>query len=216
MDRKTSEYKIVRDLAWDVLLRNKVSSLPVDVFAIAKQEGINVFSYSKSMTFIKELLLESEIIDNDAFSVGNMVFYDDNKSIERQRFSIAHEIGHILLHIPDNKRIFYRQDSEAPDAKESEANMFASRLLAPLCVLQFLNLNSAKEIAEVCNISYTSAKIRFNRLCEIRKRSALRRRSAKNHGTFLVSKKERELVANFAKFIEENKVVNHLSEQLQS
>jgi hypothetical protein len=70
-------------------------------------------------------------------------------------------------------------------------------------------LNSIKEIAEVCDISFSAAKLRFSRLCEIRRRNSERRKE-KNHGTFLISKLERELVGNFKEFIEENKKQNNI------
>lgn len=199
-----SDYKAVRDLAWDVLIRNEVSSLPVDIYEICKREKINVFTYSNSQEFIRELQIEEELKVNDAFSIGSIIFVDETKPRERQRFSVAHELGHILMHIPERERVFYRE-TESATPIESEANMFASRLLAPLCVLQFMNVSSAQEIAKLCGISYTAAKIRFNRLIEIRKRSSIRKKD-KNHGTFLISKKERKVIENFKEFIENSKI----------
>ena len=57
----------------------------------------------------------------------------------RQRFTIAHEIGHFLLHTDedvhiDEKRPIGRRDdlsSQAVDACEIEANQFAAELLMP-------------------------------------------------------------------------------------
>lgn len=203
MKNKTGDYKAVRDLAWDVLIRNGISSLPVDVYEICKRERINVFNYSTSSEFMRELQIDASLESSDAFSIGSIIFVDDTKPRERQRFSVAHELGHILLHIPERQRIFYRETA-SQDPVESEANMFASRLLAPLCVLQFADVGSAREIAELCDISYTAAKIRYSRLCEIRKRNSVRR-AEKNHGTFLISRKERALLENFKEFIEQRK-----------
>jgi len=57
----------------------------------------------------------------------------------RQRFTIAHELGHLLLHADeefhiDEKRPLARRDdvsSQATDAREIEANQFAAELLMP-------------------------------------------------------------------------------------
>lgn len=59
----------------------------------------------------------------------------------RQRFSIAHEIGHLVLHANnafltvekgiEDKHLFRRLDDTPPDAIEREANQFAAELLMP-------------------------------------------------------------------------------------
>lgn len=199
-------YAKSRDLAWKMLINSGADSLPIDVVSICKKEKISLFTYNQSIDFIKDLNLEENTKDNDAFSINSMIFYDDTKPRERQRFSIAHELGHIFLHSESSGKstVYNREPSPTDNPLETEANVFASRLLAPLCVLQFLNLNSIKEISEFCEISFSAAKLRFARLCEIRRRNSERRKT-KNHGTFLISKLERELVENFKDFIEKNK-----------
>lgn len=61
----------------------------------------------------------------------------------RQRFTIAHEIGHFLLHtealhVDDGFGIRFRDDtsSQATDDAEIEANQFASHLLMPASFLE--------------------------------------------------------------------------------
>lgn len=197
-------YKKSRDLAWNILINNNISSLPVCVEKICENERISLFTYNQSKNLIKDLNLEEHTVDNDAFSIGKIILYDDSKPKQRQRFSIAHEIGHIFLHTNNGATVYNREPSPNDDPVETEANIFASRLLAPLCVLQFLNLNSAKEISEYCDISYTAAQLRFNRLCEIRKRNSERNKT-KNHGTFLLSRLERKVIENFKEYIEKYK-----------
>ena len=200
------DYKKSRDLAWKILINNGINSLPVDVVHISKKERINLFTYKQGAVLIKDLGLEENTVDNDAFSINSIIFYDDTKPRERQRFSIAHELGHIFLHSETSGKatVYNREPSPDDNPIEMEANIFASRILAPLCVLQFLNLNSINEVAEFCDISFSAAKLRFARLCEIRQRNSIRRKE-KNHGTFLISKLERQLVENFKDFIEKNK-----------
>ncbi|MBP3307935.1 MAG: ImmA/IrrE family metallo-endopeptidase [Clostridia bacterium] len=204
-------YKLARDIAWRVLINNKVSSLPVDVFEICKAEGIFIFTYKSAEAILKELHIEEQNRDSDAFCFGRFIFYDDTKPLTRQRFSIAHELGHILLHLTDDKydaNRFRKVKDELPcrtDSTEAEANTFAARILAPLCVLQYLNVSSPDEIAELCDIGYTAARVRFERLCKIRARSAKRRRE-KGFGTFLIEGYERLVLDNFKDYIEKNKL----------
>ncbi|HEY6729913.1 MAG TPA: ImmA/IrrE family metallo-endopeptidase [Solirubrobacterales bacterium] len=66
------------------------------------------------------------------------------RSPGRRRFTIAHEIGHLLLHVADVQKVFYdrpadiREIDESPDEelpelrrREREANVFARELLMP-------------------------------------------------------------------------------------
>jgi Zn-dependent peptidase ImmA (M78 family) len=191
-------------MAWKVLLHNEVSSLPVDVFDICKREKIQVFTYTTGKDYIETANLSEHIIENDAIAVDSIIFYDNTKPIERCRFSIAHELGHLFLHTNRKVPYFNREPFTSLDDIEREADLFAARLLAPLAVLQMIGVNSASEISKICGISYTAAKIRYNRLCEIRKRNK-ERRINKNHGTFFLSRDERKLCENFADFIRENK-----------
>lgn len=80
---------------------------------------------------------------------GEMVIWVDRgearRSPGRRRFTIAHEIGHLLLHVPALHQVFYdrpgdiREIEEAPDGeelpalrrREREANVFARELLMP-------------------------------------------------------------------------------------
>ncbi|HIB69006.1 MAG TPA: ImmA/IrrE family metallo-endopeptidase [Phycisphaerales bacterium] len=84
-----------------------------------------------------------EMVFSDA-SVSGAIGYKDNKvtiavnkkhSEERQRFTMAHELGHYCLH-PEAMvvdRALYRNtvSSEAVSVKEIEANGFAAELLMP-------------------------------------------------------------------------------------
>lgn len=67
------------------------------------------------------------------------------RSPGRRRFTIAHEIGHLILHVPVSREVFYdrpgdiRELDEDPDGeelpelrrREREANVFARELLMP-------------------------------------------------------------------------------------
>lgn len=70
---------------------------------------------------------------------GGVIGVNSKHSKTRQRFTIAHELGHLLLHGDeefhiDEKRPLARRDevsSQAVDAREIEANQFAAELLMP-------------------------------------------------------------------------------------
>src|SRR5690606_27095607 len=70
---------------------------------------------------------------------GGVIGVNSAHSPTRQRFTVAHELGHLLLHADeefhiDEKRPLARRDavsSQAPDPRECEANQFAAELLMP-------------------------------------------------------------------------------------
>lgn len=198
------DYKKSRDAAWKILIKNHISTLPISVYELCRSENIRLVSYEEGGELIDKFNLREHTIENDAFSFSRIIFYNSETMPERQRFSIAHEMGHIVLHNPTGATVMNREISPNDDPLETEANIFASRLLAPLCILHFLNLNCAEEIAEYCSISMTAAKIRYQRLCEIRKRDELLQQMGRR-GCFILSPLERKVFKNFAKYIKKNK-----------
>lgn len=182
-------YKKVRNASWQILIDNKITALPVDVVAIAAQNDIVILKNS-----VAHELRENEdgvsILDSDIWYI---IYNDSAESMWRKRFTIAHEFGHIFLGHPLIAGYHRRtKDGEKP-LVESEADMFAARLLCPACVLWGLNLHTADEISNVCQVSKESAKIRANRMEELYRRDK-----------FLTSPVEKELFKQFECFIEAN------------
>lgn len=102
---------------------------PVRLGAIARELGIEVFK-SPLKPNISGLIEPS----NTAPS-GFRIKINRHESPERQRFTLAHEIGHFILHrydigggIIDN--VLYR--SNLSSRKEMEANRFAANLIMPM------------------------------------------------------------------------------------
>ncbi len=73
----------------------------------------------------------------------NVVFYDDTCSVGTRLFSLAHEIGHIVLrHIATGALGYDASDT----AQEREADAFAYALLAPLDALRAARVRTVKQI----------------------------------------------------------------------
>jgi IrrE N-terminal-like domain len=91
--------------------------------------------------------------------------------VGRQRFAIAHEMGHWELH--DSTQWFVCSETDLRDyehsAIETEANTFASELLMPThlirprCEKTIPSLQLIQTLAEDFNVSLTAAAIRFIR-----------------------------------------------------
>lgn len=181
-----SEYKISRDLAWDVLINENVTELPVSVSQICKSMGIAIKLYDPTDGNSGE----STIIHGKA-----VIFVNRNDSSERQRFTAAHELGHILLGHVGRYKLVNREPSDTDNPIERAANIFASRLLAPACVLWGCGCKTAEEISRICHISNQAAQFRAGRMQVLYERNA-----------FLKSPLEQKVYANFMHYIQQNKL----------
>ncbi|MBC8558856.1 ImmA/IrrE family metallo-endopeptidase [Fumia xinanensis] len=197
------EYKISRDLAWKIILDMGFTELPIKVSAICRKLGIQVRSYEKAKKLLKRHQLEHKTLEIDGFTLGidgrYTILFNEHCSIQRNRFTVAHELGHILLgHVPkDGIHItaINREPSSKDNPLEQQANVFASRLMAPLCVLKSLRINDAKDIARLCDISETAAQFRFNRLKLINERE-------QHKSCYGLSPLEMEVLEQFRPYIE--------------
>lgn len=179
------DYKVSRDLAWQVLINEGVTELPVKIGHLCREIGIRLCSYSS--TDINDG--KSTIIDGQA-----VIFVSNNCTKARQRFTAAHELGHILLGHVGAYQLVNREPSAKDNPIEQAANVFASRLLAPACVLWALNIRSPEQIAELCEISYAAACFRAERMALLYERNK-----------FLMSPIEQQVYMQFEEFIRKKK-----------
>ena len=180
------DYKRGRDLAWEMLIKCGISSLPVALDKVAALCGITITSFKKA----KEEGLISERAMKGRVSVGivngrKTVFVNtDTEDKGSIRFSMAKGIGLWLL-----------RSGEAQDRKavEYEAGIFARDLLMPAVVLYGLGVKSADEIEKICAVSHRAAEIRAERMAELYDR--------RRFNTHLLEQKVWKL---FEEYIEEN------------
>lgn len=202
------KYKSVRNAAWSVFIDFKIESLPVRVIPIAKQMGITVLSYLAGKEIIDFWGLGSLCKNSDGFTVligeGWYIFYDETLLPRtRIRFTLAHELGHFLLGhelktiMSDGGSVSFTEENIVKKRKnpvESEADMFALRLLAPSCVLWSLNITEADDITALCGICLPEAKQRAKRMKVLYQRDK-----------FLQDEKEKKVYEQFKPFIEMEK-----------
>jgi Zn-dependent peptidase ImmA (M78 family) len=104
--------------------------IPVDIDAIVKAHGIEVFLDNEMATSVSGILM---IKEGQVGAMANMSHPE-----VRIRFTLAHELGHYLLHrrkqdvFVDEFAVMYRSSSPGGiDPLEVEANVFAAELLMP-------------------------------------------------------------------------------------
>lgn len=89
-----------------------------------------------------------QITEGEKATIG----YNQSQHPHRQRFTVAHEIGHLLLG-HTGKNFILDLNSKKPE--EIEANQFAAELLMPLEMIKndLKNKKNAKDIAGKYNVS---------------------------------------------------------------
>ena len=128
--RKVRTAEVIRKETAQILLKNRIKEPPVPVDRIAESLGAHV-RYSPFEGELAGMLVRAK----GQVIIGVNSLHHTN----RQRFTIAHECGHFLLHkgeeihIDRTFRINKRNEvsSLAVDPDEIEANRFAAELLMP-------------------------------------------------------------------------------------
>ena len=95
------------------------------------------------------------------------IYVNTNDSFSRKTFTIAHELGHLILHENKKQEVFYRVDiariSEEDKAEEQEANWFAASLLMPENVIRKYS-SLTKDTEKLAKIFGTSPSAMYYRL----------------------------------------------------
>lgn len=149
-----------------ILKESGIHSPAIPVAKIVKNQGLGIMPYDFDDNISGALLVEG---DSNA-TIG----FNSSESEVRRRFTIAHELGHYLLHKDssiyyDRPQILFRDgnSSSGYDKKEREANRFAASLLMPKFMLtksledeRFRNPNSTDEkIIKNLSIKYKVSQI---------------------------------------------------------
>lgn len=118
---------VISEIVDELLKKSKVTAAPIPVDDIIVHEGINLL--------FRELPDDiSGILDMRS---APTILVNQSHHTNRQRFSMAHELGHYMLHgqksIHVDKRTFFRdtRSSHGLEPEEIDANRFAAALLAP-------------------------------------------------------------------------------------
>lgn len=154
--RKSFKNKILRhnqceNLAYLTLLNAQITTLPVNLDQIIKDNQIIALGYNKDENALNLFNLPTNNKDGFCIKYKNnyIICYNDQISEHRQHWTIAHEIGHIVL----KHQIFPINNFER------EAHKFAQNLLCPLIAFTLCNINTAKTAMQVFNVSEQAAQI---------------------------------------------------------
>lgn len=122
-------FSFIQRLAERLLSDHGVTRPPVPVEDMARKAGCRIVP--AALHDVSGILVRSP--------GGPTIGVNDKQPLVRRRFTVAHELGHLLLHqgqevtYDHSFRVNLRSDesSEGRDVEEIEANFFAARLLMP-------------------------------------------------------------------------------------
>lgn len=146
------------EMAYRVLIRLQVTALPVDPLAILRRcAGTAVVTQQEAATQLgcAPETLEKTMRHADAVtfrketqgSVRYLIVYREGGNPARLQFTLAHELGHRLLHT-----------GEGTAEEEAEADCFASHLLCPRPALHGLLMRAPTLTAgQVSRLMYVSS-----------------------------------------------------------
>jgi Zn-dependent peptidase ImmA (M78 family) len=144
----------IEDLAFNIIKNSGLSKHPVNVQLIAEQYAITIIFYA----FTDDIC--GVLVEKDkTFTIG----INKDHHINRQRFTIAHELGHYFLkhqrqgifvdENPMNQSVLMFRDSfssTGENSQEREANAFAAALLMPRVFIEnYIKENNVNLVEEL-------------------------------------------------------------------
>jgi Zn-dependent peptidase ImmA (M78 family) len=130
----------IRALVERLLLANRIDEAPVDAQGLAESLGADV-QFQPAEENLSGFIMRKRKQRRAVIGVNS------NHHRNRQRFTIAHEIGHFLLHDQEDIHVDRtdcgllvrrrnEESSKGEDDFEKEANLFAAELLMPAAFLE--------------------------------------------------------------------------------
>lgn len=134
---KFADYERIKRVIGEIFEENSdfLKEIPIDIFGLANKMGFAIKRASHMILNHREVI-QTYLEINEDKDVYGFTVYDKKNSrfviyiddvyagINKQRFSVAHEIGHIVL----------GHGKGDPEEEEIEANYFAGYLLCPDCL----------------------------------------------------------------------------------
>lgn len=161
-------YTKATNAAYDILIKYNEFSFPIGIFSVIRKiknirlhtytelaEKMNV-SFNKLITDIAPSCYGFTVFyeSNDRY----IIYYNESKDDTTVRFTLAHELGHIVLK--------HREDG---DVENKEANCFARNYLCPIPVVKEMNLCNVNDYTELFYVSEPMAKVSIDfKNCDLR------------------------------------------------
>lgn len=120
-----------------------IRSFPIDSFFVVEQLGFRLKAYSELSGRKTAACRE---LSPDACFLEDTLYYENRFPKGRVRFTIMHEVGHIVLE----------------SASEKDADAFASHSLAPRMAIHYSGCKNASDVMRYFGLSEEAADYAFN------------------------------------------------------
>lgn len=116
----------IKNRVKSILEKLNITKAPIPIEKVAELFSLSIIYYPKFPDSISGTIIK----DEDLHAIG----VNENHPKVRQRFTIAHELGHYIMGHDENKILDDSFDKDTD--KEREANKFASEILMPYEILK--------------------------------------------------------------------------------
>ncbi len=155
-----ADYKKAKDAALSILREFEVTAPPVNPVEICRNKGINVH-------FVK---FQPAYANISGFydCVDDSISINEEEYPLRQTFTIAHELGHRILHKEwaesNNYEMMMRGHPESNNCYEQEANEFAGQLLVPRFLLDpYVDQLTKTDLSKLFAVSVPTISVRLSK-----------------------------------------------------
>lgn len=148
------QFKALHASAERILKHFEILDPPVDVDWLAERLGTQVF-------YAPDLGCSGAV---DPRTSPARIWVNASEAPVRQRFTLAHELGHLLLHPAD---VAFRDTTFVGGALEAQANGYAANIIIPLWMLRAvapIYHYDIEALADLFKVSARPMEIRLNRL----------------------------------------------------
>lgn len=156
----------IEQKAKELLQKHGLYTVPVDPIKLAESLDVEVYE-----TNFKDENLSGVISKNNEKVV---ILTADDECYNRTRFTVAHELGHLTLHMNENEVFEEYQRGNKRSKEEVEANSFAAALLMPIEYvnkyfegLEESELSDYDKVGILCNIFKVSDSSMMYRLINL-------------------------------------------------
>lgn len=156
---RCADYRTATNAAYELLYKLKINSLPIDFKTVMRRlpyihyKTYSDFGAQRGMSFDDVLKLVQNrhgfvLIDDSKTPLHYLIIYNETKDVGTKRFTIAHELGHIIL-----------EHDKEDYVSEQEANCFARNFLCPVPISIEKRLFTCSDYIKSYHISSIAAEV---------------------------------------------------------
>lgn len=139
--------KEIYERAQKFCLEHHIEEYPVKIVGLCNDCGFEVHAEPLPRDVSGFIVAQDEPFKK--YKTGNVIICNSNDPASRQRFTIAHELAHFVLHRNKNEGLYAHRDVGQRGGIETEADLFAAQILMPADLVFKALSNLEKELHRV-------------------------------------------------------------------